>query len=124
MRGIRGEPVEVWLRSGRPARFVWRGRMHTVIFVLERQVRPAATPADPGPSGPASSGPAASGPAASGSESSGAESSGAESSGPESSSTAGSECWRVEATPGRSVPPATYELCRDLESGRWLLSRA
>jgi len=109
MRGIRGEPVEVWLRSGRPARFVWRGRMHTVIFVLERQVRPAATPAGPGASGPAASGPAADGP---------------ESSGPESSGTAGSECWRVEATPGRSVPPATYELCRDLASGRWLLSRA
>jgi Family of unknown function (DUF6504) len=104
MRGIRGEPVEVWLRSGRPARFVWRGRMHTVIFVLERQVRPAATPADPGPSDPATSGSATSGSATSG--------------------TAGSECWRVEATPGRSVPPATYELCRDLESGRWLLSRA
>jgi hypothetical protein len=99
MRGIRGEPVEVWLRSGRPARFVWRGRMHTVIFVLERQVRPAATAADPGPSG-------------------------AESSGSPTSGTAGSECWRVEATPGRSVPPATYELCRDLASGRWLLSRA
>jgi hypothetical protein len=99
MRGIRGEPVEVWLRSGRPARFVWRGRMHTVIFVLDRQVRPAATPADPGPGGAAASGPAASG-------------------------TEGSECWRVEATPGRSVPPATYELCHDLASGRWLLSRA
>ena len=109
MRGIRGEPVEVWLRSGRPARFVWRGRMHTVIFVLERQVRPAATSADPGPSGSATSGTTTSGPATSG---------------PESSGTAGCECWRVEATPGRSVPPATYELCRDLESGRWLLSRA
>jgi hypothetical protein len=99
MRGIRGEPVEVWLRSGRPARFVWRGRMHTVIFVLDRQVRPAATPADPGPGGPSTSGPA-------------------------TSDAEGSECWRVEATPGRSVPPATYELCRDLASGRWLLSRA
>jgi hypothetical protein len=88
MRGFRGEPVEVWLRSGRPARFVWRGRMHTVMFVLDRQVTPAATPADP---------------AGSGGE--------------------GCECWRVEATPERSVPPATYELCRDLASGRWLLSR-
>jgi hypothetical protein len=114
MRGIRGEPVEVWLRSGRPARFVWRGRMHTVIFVLERQVRPAATAADPGPSGPAAGDPAAGDPAASGPESGD----------PEPSGTAGSECWRVEATPGRSVPPATYELCRDLASGRWLLSRA
>jgi len=114
MRGIRGEPVEVWLRSGRPARFVWRGRMHTVIFVLERQVIPPATPADPGPSGAESSGPATTGAASSGPESSGTVASG----------TGGSECWRVEATPGRSVPPATYELCRDLESGRWLLSRA
>jgi Domain of unknown function (DUF6504) len=95
MRGIRGEPVEVWLRNERPARFVWRGRLHTVIFVLDRQVTPAAAPADVDP----------------------ATSSAA------SSSTGGSECWRVEATPARSVPPATYELCRDLASGRWLLSR-
>jgi len=88
MRGIRGEPVEVWLRNGRPARFVWRGRMHTVIFVLDRRVMPTATPGDA---------------AAAGAE--------------------GTECWRLEATPERSVPPATYELCRDLASGRWLLSR-
>jgi hypothetical protein len=85
MRGIRGEPVEVWLRSDRPARFVWRGRMYTVIFVLERPT----TPDDPLAGGGDQC-----------------------------------ECWRVEATPERSVPPATYELCRDLASGRWLLSRA
>lgn len=88
MRGIRGEPVEVWLRSGRPARFVWRGRMYTVMFVLDRQSKSAATPADPA-----------------------------------TSDAAECECWRVEATPERSVPPTTYELCRDLTSGRWLLSR-
>jgi hypothetical protein len=105
MRGIRGEPVEVWLRNDRPARFVWRGRLHTVIFVLDRQVTPAAAPAE---AGPAASGAAASGTATSGTAASG---------------TGGSECWRVEATPARSVPPATYELCRDLASGRWLLSR-
>ena len=114
MRGIRGEPVEVWLRSGRPARFVWRGRMHTVIFVLDRQVRPAAMPADPGPGGPSTSGTPASDTATSSAATSGSPASGGE----------GTECWRVEATPGRSVPPATYELCRDLASGRWLLSRA
>jgi len=101
MRGIRGEPVEVWLRNDRPARFVWRGRLHTVIFVLDRQVTAAATPADVDPA-----------------------SGGSASSGPGPSSTGGTECWRVEATPARSVPPATYELCRDLASGRWLLSRA
>jgi len=100
MRGIRGEPVEVWLRNERPARFVWRGRLHTVIFVLDRQVTAVATPADVDP---ASGGPASSGTASRGTE--------------------GTECWRVEATPARSVPPATYELCRDLASGRWLLSR-
>jgi|SRR5215472_6229132 len=112
MRGIRGEPVEVWLRNGRPARFVWRGRMYTVMFVLDRQITPAATPADadadPAGSDPAAS-PAANGPAAGG---------------PAAGSTEGSECWRVEATPERSVPPVTYELCRNLASGRWLLSRA
>jgi hypothetical protein len=87
MRASRGEPVEVWLRSGRPARFVWRGRMHTVMFVLDRQVSQAAE------AGPA---------AGDGGE---------------------TECWRVEATPERTVPPTVYELCRDVTSGRWLLSR-
>jgi len=127
MRGIRGEPVEVWLRNDRPARFVWRGRLHTVIFVLDRQVTPAATPADvdpatvdpatvdPATSDPATSDPASSAPAAGGP---------ATTSSTATSSTGGSECWRVEATPARSVPPATYELCRDLASGSWLLSRA
>jgi hypothetical protein len=37
MHGIRGEPVEVWLRHDRPARFVWRGRMYTVLFVLDKR---------------------------------------------------------------------------------------
>lgn len=81
MRGIRSEPVEVWLRDGTPARFVWRGRRYTVMFVLDRHFVPAA---------------------------------GAD---------AGSECWRVEATPERTLPPATYELCHDLAADRWSLSR-
>jgi Family of unknown function (DUF6504) len=38
MRRIRGEPVEVWLRHGKPARFVWRGRLHIVLFVLDHRV--------------------------------------------------------------------------------------
>lgn len=84
--GIRGEPVEVWLRHGRPARFIWRGRMHTVLFVLDRRSAPAVPPADP-------------------------------------ATAAGRECWRVEATPERTVPATTYELCRDLDTDRWSLSR-
>jgi hypothetical protein len=33
------------------------------------------------------------------------------------------ECWLVEATPERSLPPATYELCHDLAADRWTLTR-
>ena len=40
MDGSQGEPVFVWLRDGRPARFVWRGRMYTVMLVLGHRVRP------------------------------------------------------------------------------------
>lgn len=82
MRGIRGEPVDVWLRNERPARFVWRGRLYTVIFVLDWRLAPARTPDNPG-----------------------------------------RECWRVEASPGRAIPAARYELCRDPAAGRWTLSR-
>ena len=75
MRGIRGEPADVWMRHGKPARFVWRGRMYTVLFVLDYRSAQAQ------------------------------------------------ECWTVEATPERGVPPATYELCRDPDADRWTLSR-
>ncbi len=88
MRGIRGEPVEVWLRHDRPARFVWRGRMYTVMFVLDRRVTPGPAPReleDPPPGD--------------------------------------RECWQVEATPERAVPPTRYELCHDMAADRWLLSR-
>ena len=33
------------------------------------------------------------------------------------------EFWRVEASPGRNHPAATYELRRDDASGTWLLAR-
>ena len=42
MNGVRSEPVEVWLVNGRPARFVWRERLYTVLSVID-------SPADPGP---------------------------------------------------------------------------
>lgn len=48
MRRIRGEPVEVWLRHGRPARFVWRGRLYVVLFVLDRR---GGKPGAAGPTG-------------------------------------------------------------------------
>jgi hypothetical protein len=107
MRANLGEPVEVWLRDGTPARFVWRGRRYTVMFVLDRRfvpaaplmsrdaprVSPDAQPAEP----TADTGAADTG--------------------------AGNDCWRVEATPERTLPPERYELCHDLAADRWLLSR-
>ncbi|HYK67630.1 MAG TPA: DUF6504 family protein [Streptosporangiaceae bacterium] len=41
---------------------------------------------------------------------------------PHSGSMAGEECWRVEATPLRGVPPALYELCHEQANDRWSLS--
>jgi hypothetical protein len=39
MNRIYGEPIEVWADDeGRPARFVWRGRLFTVLAVLEHSV--------------------------------------------------------------------------------------
>ncbi len=35
---------------------------------------------------------------------------------------AGSEWWRVEATPVRGVPPALYELCHEPAADQWSLS--
>jgi len=35
---VYGEPVDVWIRDGRPARFVWRGRLYTVLGVLDHWV--------------------------------------------------------------------------------------
>ena len=34
MSRVSGEPVEVWLRDGKPSRFVWRGRLYSVLAVL------------------------------------------------------------------------------------------
>ena len=48
MRPIRGEPVEVWLRHGRPARFVWRGRMYTVLFVRDKRTVPGSAQPEAG----------------------------------------------------------------------------
>ncbi|MBO0775075.1 MAG: nucleotidyltransferase [Actinobacteria bacterium] len=35
---VYGEPVDVWVRAGRPARFVWRGRLYLVLSVTEHWV--------------------------------------------------------------------------------------
>jgi hypothetical protein len=86
------EPVEVWLSGDRPARFVWRGRLYTVLAIITQRTTagdaPDAPPGQPGrPAG------------------------------------LRRDCWRVEAAPGKNVPPAVYELCYERAADRWLLSR-
>jgi Family of unknown function (DUF6504) len=87
---MRGEPVEVWLRDGKPARFVWRGRLYTVLAVLERWATSREWAAEQQS---------------------------------DAAAPAGREFWRVEASPGKNVPSAVYELHHD-EADRWLLSRS
>jgi Family of unknown function (DUF6504) len=111
MRRIRGEPVEVWLRHGRPARFVWRGRLYTVLFVHDRRVSGLPPPAGPPPAGPPPAGPPPAGPPPpAGSPAPAAED-------------AGLDYWLVEATPARAAAAALYELRHDGGTGRWTLSR-
>lgn len=38
MSRVYGEPVDVWVHDGRPARFVWRGRLLEVLAVLDHWV--------------------------------------------------------------------------------------
>jgi hypothetical protein len=97
--GVRSEPAEVWLNDGRPARFVWRGRLFTVLSVIER---PAES--DPGSAG--------SGNAAKPAEAEDSDWSGRV-----------TRCWSVTASAGKNVPADTFRLCEDFAAGRWLLSR-
>jgi Family of unknown function (DUF6504) len=97
---VYGEPVDVRVRDGRPARFVWRGRLYTVLRVLEHWVvsrewwaqRALERGREQGQDG-------------------------------KSGEPSEHEFWQVEASPGRNIPPAAYELRRDGASGDWLLAR-
>ena len=100
------EPVGVWLRDGKPARFVWRGRLYTVLAVLDRWTASHPRPV-PGAAGDAPA-------AVRESQSSPRQ---------EPQSPIAREYWRVEASPGKNVPPAPYELRHELATDRWLLSR-
>jgi hypothetical protein len=106
----------VWLRDGKPARFVWRGRLYTVLAVLDRWTASHPRPvigadaplpaAGPEPQ-PHSAGPEPQPPA-----------------GPESQPPVVREFWRVEASPGKNVPSAAYELRHEIATDRWLLLRS
>ena len=104
--GVRSEPVEVWLINGRPARFVWRERLYTVLSIIERPAAgPGAAP-DPGAESARARHPAG----------------GHRGEGRNGSRSAW-QCWLVTASPGRNVPRTTYRLCHDPAADRWLLTR-
>ena len=84
------EPIDAKDQDGRPLRFVWRGRLYTVLGVLEHWV---------------------------------VSSEWWQRNNPDTEVPPEREFWRVEATPGGDVPPALYELRRDIDTGRWLLIR-
>jgi hypothetical protein len=46
---VYGEPVHVWVLDGRPARFVWRGRLYLVLGVLDHWVVSREWWRQPGP---------------------------------------------------------------------------
>ena len=100
------EPVDVGVQDGRPTRFVWRGRLYTVLGVLDhwvisrewwkQQDPDLDTPAErefwrieasPGRSAEAARGPSA------------------------------------EVSPGRRARAGTYELRHDLATGQGILAR-
>jgi len=87
---VYGEPVDVWVRDGRPARFVWRSRLYTVLRVLEHWIASREWWKEHGAG---------------------------------VGEPADHEFWRVEASPGQNIPPATYELRRDTATGNWVLAR-
>ena len=89
-----GEPVDVWVRDGKPARFVWRDRPYAVLRVLEHWVVSREWWKQQGREGGAGAG-----------------------------EPSEHEFWRVEAASGQNIPPATYELRWDAATGDWMLAR-
>jgi Family of unknown function (DUF6504) len=130
---VRWEPAEVWLNDGRPARFGWRGRLFTVLAVLERPPAEDEGTAPAGRGGPPAEDEAApaggGGPPAHGEAAAptgqGAQPGHGQHAGPPSrrGQQPAWRCWRVSATPAKNVPPAAYRLCHDAQAGRWVLSR-
>ncbi|MDR2988527.1 MAG: DUF6504 family protein [Nocardiopsaceae bacterium] len=93
MSEVRSDPVDVWVLDGRPARFVWRDRLYSVLSIL---ARPRAQPARQEEH---------------------------EEEREQTDARATSRCWTVTASVGRNVPATIYRLCQDAGTGRWLLTR-
>lgn len=99
---VRPEPVQVQANNGRPARFVWRERLYTVISVVERpgeRSTLAQVPGEPD-SAPNEDEPNEHG-----------------------HRPTEWRCWLVTASPGRNVPSSAFRLCHDPVTDRWQLTR-
>lgn len=95
MSAVRPEPVQVQLIDDRPARFVWRGRLYTVLSVIERPDERLAVPAADG-----------------------------EPEAAEHDHRPGEwRCWQVTAAPGKNVPAVPFRLCQEPSTDRWELTR-
>jgi len=119
MSRVYREPAEVQAREdGRPARFVWRGRLYTVRSILEHWAvnREWWRETDPAPGG-ASPREIAAQPELAQPELAQPELAQPGLAQPEL------EYWRVEASAGRGFPPGTYELCHDVAADAWTLRR-
>lgn len=122
MSRVYGEPVNVWARAGRPVRFVWRGRLYTVLRVLEHWVASREWWAQEDQ-----------GQAAGHQQRQRAGHEQRQQAGHEQRQRAGHEqgageptereFWRVEASSGQNAPSAAYELRLDTATGDWLLAR-
>jgi hypothetical protein len=110
---VRPEPADVLVIDGRPGRFVWRGRLYTVLAVLQRPVP------EGGRSGEDEVGEreAAEGERAMGEAGEGRATG-------EQLVPPGWRCWRVMAAPGKNVPATSFRLCQEVATDRWLLTRA
>jgi len=113
-----GEPVNVQARDdGRPARFVWRGRLYTVRAILEHWVvnrewwQDRGPPKPPGPTGPTG----ATGPRP------GQQEPGQPEPGQPEPGQPDLEFWRVEASPGQGMTAGVYELRREAAADAWTL---
>jgi Family of unknown function (DUF6504) len=114
---VYGEPANVQARDdGRPARFVWRGRLYTVRAILEHWVinrewwqEPRAQPSQSRPGQPQPGQPQPGQPQP-----------GQPQPGPAQPARPELEFWRVEASPGPGLTAEIYDLRRDA-TGAWTL---
>jgi len=108
------EPVDVGVQDGRPTRFVWRGRLYTVLGVLDHWVisREWWKQQNPDLDTPAER------------EFWRIEASPGRGAGASSGRGAGASRGRsAGAARGRSARAGTYELRHDLATGQWILAR-